>query len=512
MDHFDKFSAFLRASLAQALLWGDGHLYATNKTDLDQVYLSGFANPADRQYHNCSACRSFLRRYGGLAVISKDGTQVRSAFFSFLDATKVPEHFTGAFDALISAAHSQLRIRGIFESSVLRFGTPEAGGWRHFWADNPRVYQRTTLSAGQKMAEHQHNFETLQRALNEIPPQVFAQVAYLMQGNVIKRAAKFLALAEQYAALAPVKDHVRLWHALANGPAGFASIKSSALGSLYDDLTKGLPVKDAVARFNAVTDSRVYMQPTAAPKAGNIDRAEKIFNDLGLSLSLERRVLTRDEVMNQCVWTPDRALPLNIPPAKGIFGNLREDTVVPIDGGAIQLSLRRFMEKVCLTTARMSLRDLGRPVDLGFLTGPVHDSAPPLFAWGHAYSWVRFYGASAKDFGITAKDIGVVGVLDAPSTWTNKAGTPRAVMFLVSHGTPMNLLNQVGSGITSEGLRSDLREVHRTIVAHSRKGTMNSIANAAVGLIVREDDFKPFSLTGMHGSGITCRYDITSWE
>lgn len=511
MDHFDKFSALLRASLAQAIAWGDGMLYTTNKTNLDEAYLSGFHDPADRQYHNCSACRSFLRRYGGLAVISKDGTTVRSALFNFVDLQQIPKHFAGAYDALISAVHSQLRIRGIFESSLPRWGTAEAGGWRHFWADNPRIYQRTVLSAGQKMAEHRHHFETFQRALDEIPQEVFAQVAHLMQGKDIKRADKFRHLAELYAELAPNKDQVRRWHALATGPAGMASVKSSALGSLYDDLTKGLSVKDAIARFNATTDARVYMQPTAAPKAGNVDRAEKIFNDLGLALSLERRVLTRDEVMHRCVWTPDRALPLNIPPTRGIFGDLREDTVVPIDGGTIQLSLRRFMEKVCLTTARLNLCGLDKPMDLGFLTGPVHDTAPPLFAWGHAYSWVRFYGAKAVDFGITTKDIGLVGVLDAPSTWSDKGRKPRALMMLFGHGT-VNRLHEVGSGIASEGLRSDLREVHRTIVAHSRKGTLISAIEPAVGLIVREDDFKPFSLTGMHGSGITCRYDITSWE
>ena len=47
---FDTFNTQMRASLTAALKWGDGKLYTSDVQDLDQVYLSGFAKAADRQY------------------------------------------------------------------------------------------------------------------------------------------------------------------------------------------------------------------------------------------------------------------------------------------------------------------------------------------------------------------------------------------------------------------------------------------------------------------------------
>lgn len=55
MNDFDRFNQNIQSSLATALKWGDGKLYTSDAKDLDQVYLRGFANPKDRQYHNCSA-------------------------------------------------------------------------------------------------------------------------------------------------------------------------------------------------------------------------------------------------------------------------------------------------------------------------------------------------------------------------------------------------------------------------------------------------------------------------
>ena len=66
----------------------------------------------------------------------------------------------------------------------------------------------------------------------------------------------------------------------------------------------------------------------------------------------------------------------------------------------------------------------------------------------------------------------------------------------------------VGSGIPAEGLRSELHEVKRTIVAHALNGKLTGEAGQqAAGLIVRKDDFKPFVIRA-NGAD----HAITSWE
>jgi hypothetical protein len=325
---FDTFNTQMRASLTAALKWGDGKLYTSDAADLDQVYLSGFAKTADRQYHNCSACKSFLRRYGGLLVTN--GTETRSALWGF--HTALDGHFSISRQ-LMNAEFNKARINGIFASKLATLGQPETNGWTHFWAHNPKVHTNPVLTAGQQMAQSRQDFLTLRRGMAEFKVETFAGVSTLMESDAAYRSPKFEGLAKKYLLLKlqvdsvnQIRRDIALWHALANGlPPG---IRSSALGTLYADLDGGMAAADALRRFKAIVDPRVYQQPTAAPKAGNIKRAEDIFAAMGLERSLERRVATFSEVVERCAWEATGASQFRCAPSSkprswpGIFSGL----------------------------------------------------------------------------------------------------------------------------------------------------------------------------------------------
>lgn len=97
------------------------------------------------------------------------------------------------------------------------------------------------------------------------------------------------------------------------------------------------------------------------------------------------------------------------------------------------------------------------------------------------------------------------GLLDLPSTWFSQDSPHKGLMFVLAGAADGGL---VGAGIPAEGLRSELHEVKRTIVAHALQGKLQGEpGNQAAGLIVRKDDFKPFVI---RADGID--YGITSWE
>ncbi|MFK5282546.1 hypothetical protein ACI3PL_23585, partial [Lacticaseibacillus paracasei] len=52
---------------------GTKPLFTTDAEDLWGLYLGTFADPTERQYHNCHACRQFVERFGALATIGDDG-------------------------------------------------------------------------------------------------------------------------------------------------------------------------------------------------------------------------------------------------------------------------------------------------------------------------------------------------------------------------------------------------------------------------------------------------------
>ena len=70
IDNFDHVKKLLVGSFEKIK---DKPLYYVD-VDRDEIwdaYLTGFAE-ADRQEHNCSACRSFLRQFGGIVTIGED--------------------------------------------------------------------------------------------------------------------------------------------------------------------------------------------------------------------------------------------------------------------------------------------------------------------------------------------------------------------------------------------------------------------------------------------------------
>lgn len=516
-DDFDLFNKQIQVSLANALKWGDGKLYTSDVANLDQVYLNSFTNAKDRQYHNCNACRSFLKRYGGLLVTN--GVEVQSALFNFC-GDLAPKHFEEALLQMARAVN-KARITGIFASKLAKLGQPETNGWTHFWVQNPNVHTSPVTTAGQLMAQHRQDFLTLRRGLDEFDISVFAAVTNLMESEAAYRGSKFAKQAQGYSDLktkiAGVQQHrrdVMLFHAIANGlPPG---IKSSALGTLYDDLQKGMTPVDALKRFKAVVDPRVYQQPTAAPKAGNIKRAEDIFKAMNLELSLHRRVAGFREVRERCAWLWN-GLPMRSTPAArvvetsksgGIFGSLTQQAQPAaspdLAGVGARMSLRKFMEQRSQNVAAMQIIHLDKPHSLGTITAAVHDEAPTLFAWGNTYGWYRWFAVPGKDFNLNA-EADVLGVLDLPSTWFSQDSPHKGLMFVLAGAADGGL---VGAGIPAEGLRNELHEVKRTIVAHSLQGALQSVPDDhAAGLIVRKDDFKPFVI---RADGID--YGITSWE
>ena len=515
-DDFDLFNKQIQVSLANALKWGDGKLYTSDATGLDTEYLRSFTNAKDRQHHNCNACLGFLRRYGGLLVTN--GAEVRAALWGFTDPESGPAHFAQAHD-LLHGVVAKARINGIFASKFPVLGQPETNGWTHFWVQNPNVHTSPVTSAGQLMAQHRQDFLTLRRGLEEFDITTFAAVTNLMESEAAYRGSKFAKQAKGYSDLktktAGLQQHrrdVALFHALANGmPPG---IKSSALGTLYEDLHKGMTVVDALKRFKAVVDPRVYQQPTAAPKAGNIKRAEDIFAAMGLAPALERRVAGFREVRERCAWLWN-GLPMRSPtgrtlePSKGgLFSGLttqRDASAGPdLDGVGVRMSLRKFMEQRSQNVAAMQIIHLDKPHPLGTITAAVHDEAPTLFAWGNTYGWYRWFAVPGKDFSL-GNETNVLGVLDLPSTWFSQDSPHKGLMFVLAGAADGGL---VGAGIPAEGLRSELHEVKRTIVAHSLQGKLQSVPDdQAAGLIVRKDDFKPFVI---RADGID--YGITSWE
>jgi hypothetical protein len=74
------------------------------------------------------------------------------------------------------------------------------------------------------------------------------------------------------------------------------------VGTLLDDIAAGVGFDEAANKFKVKMNPLSYQRPQAAPKAGTIAQAEKLFEQLGLARSLPRRLCRESDI--QGIWYP----------------------------------------------------------------------------------------------------------------------------------------------------------------------------------------------------------------
>lgn len=466
-DHEHDYSALLigvRASF-DTMTKAHSHLFRTDAEGLNEVYLD--ALPAERQVHNCHACRTFLTRYGGLVAVSEKGETIPAMW-----SVDVPEFYQAAFRAL-AARVMRARIISVFLSKERIWGTPQTGEWSHMAVTPPpgMVYQEHALTAGQAMASAKENFRTVSTALTEFSAPALDQALRVLQADALARSEKFVGPATWLRALhdrpkGRLGENV-LWRAIAAAPEGYCHPRDSVIGPLLEDIAADLPFEEIKARFNAKMHPLRYQRPQAAPRAGNIKAAEALVEKLGIAPALERRFARIDEV--QTIWRP-------VPPAEtqatgGVFGHLTPRNaggVAALDIPATTMTWEKFARTVLPEAARIDVRVPARGNFEAYLTA-AHDDAPLIFKWGNPFSEYGYHGGSlATQWGLVAgKWTPVLAISPRPNLWGYPKPHLGESLMLVIQGAEDQRTGQ-GNALFPETLKDELHAVRATIEAYSR--------------------------------------------
>jgi hypothetical protein len=388
---------------------GGTRLFTTDTPDLYTAFLD--ALPAsERQHHNCSACRKFVNTFGGLVTIAEDGT-TQAALWHTDDA---PELYQAALRALLQRIQSA-PVNGVFYSIAPVWGTPVTEPWRHFSVTPPAslVFKRVTQTAGQARAERHEDYGTLQRALAEFTMETLATAITLLKTDSLYRSEKCLGVATWLLALhqqrAATKHHQRrdaiVWRAVAYAPAGYCHPRSSMIGSLLEDIAAGRPFSEISARFAAKMNPTQYQRAQAAPSAGAIQQAEKLFSERGLAPALLRRYATLGELPPHAVlWSPSTEQEQPSESGGAIFKHVQAKgaaSPAAVVTPSVTMTWEKF-QKTVLPTARV-LEVLVPPSSARFmaLVTAVDPSAPPILQWDrpddrNAFSWYYASGIDAE--------------------------------------------------------------------------------------------------------------------
>lgn len=517
-----EYSAFLaRVSARFRSNVGDGRpVFTTDAGDLWEVYLGTFADPAERQHHNCHACRQFIQRFGSLVTIDEAG-RTAPVIWNEEDA-HAPQR---SAVAALARAVRRAKVMGVFLSPERVWGTPKTGAWHHLSVTPPTsmVYRGRAMTAGQAMAEKVQDFGTVSRGLAEFTPPTIETALTLLRSGALYRSEKVLGAAEWLHKLHAARDGVRgvakanvVWLAVATAPAGFCHPRSSMIGTLLEDIAAGLPFEDVSRNFAAKMHPLQYQRPQAAPSSGTIAQAERLFETLGLAPALRRRYARADEI--EAVWRP--APQREGVPSGGIFGHLKPKgaaELAPMRVPPQTMTWEKFARTVLQTAERIEVLAPARGNYTALVTA-VDAEAPPILQWDredarNPVSWYVYRGGSAAShWGLSGGQFHNVEVVTLkPSMWGGGFEHQGKGVVIVIEGARESW--QAGLALFPECLRSDLHGVRSVIEAHSRTGKIEGFGEPHAAGLMLDAGSKTWDATlRVWSGGRSMEYRLDRWD
>ncbi len=490
-------------------------VFRADSKGIFEFFLEQFDDAADRQYHNCHCCALFLRRYGSLVTLERDGC-VRPVLWDLgalrSDVVRAYGHITLALQRWVE----QREVVDQFFWKDREWGSEQAGGFSHLHVRVPRGEGATAfgepdagLTVGQSMALRRQERRHLEAALAvDLLPEYVSRAVALLEAGSLARAEKLLPMGKflegVHADLSGVKDSRRrnriLWAAVGRAARGWCTPRGSAFGALVADVRDGKELRELVRAHDARLAPDQYQRPQAPPSAGNLEAAEKLFAELGLGPSLERRFLALEEA--ELFWAPERGRSSSPLSASGVFSHLAlkpaSDREVPLTAKPQCMTFAKFERDVLPKALRMKVFPPTHGAYSALATA-VHSDAPPILQWDrldrrNPVSWYLWTGgSSASSWGLSAHvPANVEGLCRLPPDWFGSTGfqhqTAGRVMILIAGCQDSR---SPSLALFPEFLKSELHSVRATLEAHARSRTLERLPEGsryASGLMLGAGD------------------------
>lgn len=365
------------------------------KDELFKAYLDTFADPVERQEHNCNCCRQFLNTCGHIVAIDPQSGKlltlwdfdtpapyaaVPSALRDVVLSHKIVEYFFSKEQKLGTDFNRQ----SLADGTVIR--------WQHFAYELPKAKVLTgRISIEEAQGLKRTTREVFARGLETITPQALDTVLELIDANTLYKGAEFRAQVAEFAThkrkydkLGPKKREIYTWlHAESGG-----RVRNTMIGTLLVDLSEGVDLERAVRSYENKAAPANYKRPTALVTESMVKRAQERIEELGLTAALCRRHAQATDI-------PVTHL-LHVNRNKAAAGNVFEQMAAESPVGpktfakAPEVSLDEFVTQVLPTASNVELL-LENGHNFMSLIAPEETDEPedvkPLFAWPNHISW-----------------------------------------------------------------------------------------------------------------------------
>jgi hypothetical protein len=508
---------------------GNVPIFMTDATGLFEAYLASFQEDA-RNWHNCRNCKRFIEAYGDLVTIDHLG-RLTPLFWNSGDCGTVDSSYFSGIIAMGKRV-ARAKITGVFVHEDAKIGVfsnwDEKRGcdWTHFSCERPEgaAFNSPIKTAFQYMAEKGEEFRTVRQALHEWSATTLQAAISLLDGDALYRSEKVLGPVKWLEQLRMETSQIKatadnlIWRAVAEAPAGFCHPRASMAGTLLDDIEKGIRFEVFSKRFAQKMDPLKYQRPQVAPSSGNVARAEKLVEQLGIARSLERRFARLDEI--QCIWMPEQEM---APVTGGVFGHLKtKDKEMP-PALKVPEQVMTWVKFAAVVLPKAKVIQFQTPSHGSYsaLLTAEHMDAPPILQWDSPERRNPFSGyciangSPAQRWNLTSGTwFKVTGISLKPSQWQPGFEHQGEGALIILRGA-VDSVDGAGNALFPETLKSELHEVRATIEAYSKSVKIGGREQAsACGYFIGPGGGLPSGLIlrVCDGSWVVSDYRIDRWD
>jgi len=412
------FKPFKRAVAAQLERMRPHGLYVAQVRGdvLWERYLASFPAGADPIYekrteHDCSCCRSFVKRAGAIVALVDGKPETIWDFTAEVDpAYRV---VADSLSALVRAAD----VAGPLMSYEATIGTEKSFdqvigkvvSYEHFFArvpavcvvpKPPKTKKKLKLptdppepdSIESKRDEERAAKDVLLRSLREITMDAVDTVLDLISQNSLYRGEENMyavkCFQELKLAFSKVPPELHDWFAWTKSAVALGSvsrIRNTAIGTLLVDLSQGKDVDEAVRAFEVVVAPANYKRPTALVTKAQVAKAREAIAALGLTSALERRHARLSDISVADLLFADRDSVLAVAP--DVFDGIAK-AKKPSYNKLEEVPVEKFLSDVLPRAKALEvLLENGHAGNFVSLVAPVDFTSQRLFKWGNGFSW-----------------------------------------------------------------------------------------------------------------------------
>jgi hypothetical protein len=425
--------------------------YDSSEGSLSTVYKKSYPIELQQEF-NCQTCSKFMKNYGDLALVDEETGALLPLFWNSSDNVDPFIEPVSAVAKLLASG----KVTQVFKltQQKLHAGIRECGGWTHMSFEFPSTRVQPEDIPGLSTASSTELASMLAQVLTDYDLDTVRRTSQLLLEDKLSYADGHKASirwlldlkekkSDKLGAANEVAKHNLIHHIAASSFLGcLKQLRSGAVGVLLSDVKENKPFQEIERSWNGMTQPLAYMRPSAAPSAGNIAVAERLFSSLGLTKEdMRREFLTENGIPDNVYIFRDRQCSASTPPKKGIFGHImpknapkkspkqseiphKRDSDVP----PTSMSFSTFVRKVLPNAQKIECR---LPNSIGlyyFITGL--PGSKPLMQWHDDTNRVSWYTHSTPvnvaTHGLDSEWTPVPYIIPFPHLWD---GIPATTTF-----------------------------------------------------------------------------------